>query len=865
MGEVYRARDTRLDRDVAIKVLPNIFNSDPERLLRFHREAKLLAALNHPNIAQLHGLEDSVEGPALVMELVEGMTLGERLTHAPTGLPTDDVVAFARQLAEALDAAHARGIVHRDLKPANVAIAPPGIVKVLDFGLARMAADDDVLQTAQTTALGTREGTVLGTAPYMSPEQAKGERLDARTDLFSLGAVLYEMATGKRAFDGSSATLIIDAILHTPPPRPRSLNPSIPVGLDRLIVRLLERDLTRRYQRASEVVTDLRILARNLDAPRPVRLWQRAGVQLAAAVLLVAAAATATWLSLRTTAAPPAPIAAFEQVTDFPASAAQPSLSADGRLMTFVQGPSWFTGGGEVFVKALPDSEPVQLTHDGFPKMHPVFSPDGSKIAYTVGIPPSKWDTWTVPVLGGDARLWLQNAATLTWVPNGRVMFSETTRGLHMRVVSTTETRDDLRVVYSPEQPQGMVHWSHLSPDGSHVLVVEMEQGTWQRCRVVPFDASSPGQRVGPDGQCISAAWSPDGKWIYTSSLTAGAFHIWRQRFPDGPPAQITNGSNEEEGVSVSPDGRSLLVSVGGSQQAVWLRDRAGERAASGEGYAFVPTLPSAVAEPFSADGRSLFYLTRRGGARVMGPGEQAGELWRTDVETGRSEAVLPGFSVASYDVSADQTQVVFQALDKDNRSHVWLARLDHQLEPRQLAPMVADSPRFGRPDQVFMRARDESGSGFVFELNLQSGELRKVVSTPIEGFISASPDGRWLALRRPATVGNSGDGVVVSTSGIASTTMCRGCEIDWIAAGTRLVVRTRVRPFGNRTIVLPFDDELLKKWPSGGIQTDTDLKGLPILSSESGLLYPGPLPGQYAFTRGTSHRNIYRVPVPPE
>src|SRR5262249_24338193 len=157
---------------------------------------------------------------------------------------------------------------------------------------------------------------------------------------------------------------------------------------------------------------------------------------------------------------------------------------------------------------------------------------------------------------------------------------------------------------------QGMVHWSHLSPDGTQVLVVEMEQGTWQRCRVVPFDASSPGRRIGPDGACISAAWSPDGKWIYTSSLVAGAFHIWRQGFPQGEAAQITNGPDEEEGIVVSPDGASLLASVGRSQQAVWLRGREGERAASSEGYAFLPALPTAVAQPFSADGHSLFYLS---------------------------------------------------------------------------------------------------------------------------------------------------------------------------------------------------------------------------------------------------------------
>ncbi|HEY7187325.1 MAG TPA: serine/threonine-protein kinase, partial [Vicinamibacterales bacterium] len=195
MGEVYRAHDTKLNRDVAIKVLPQVFADDHDRLARFEREAQVLAALNHPNIAHIHGLEESSSGPALIMELVEGPTLADLMIDAPTGLPIDDVVPVAEQIAGALDAAHTRGIVHRDLKPANIKITPAGTVKVLDFGLAKLSEEPDRAQTDQITLFGTREGAVIGTVKYMSPEQARGEALDARTDLFSFGVVLYELAT----------------------------------------------------------------------------------------------------------------------------------------------------------------------------------------------------------------------------------------------------------------------------------------------------------------------------------------------------------------------------------------------------------------------------------------------------------------------------------------------------------------------------------------------------------------------------------------------------------------------------------------------------------------------------------------------
>src|SRR6267378_5348983 len=249
MGEVYRARDTKLGRDVAIKILPEVFTSNPERLARFEREARMLAALNHPHIGAIYGVEDAESVHALVLELVEGDTLGERLRRGP--LPLTDALAIARQIAEALESAHERGIIHRDLKPANVKITPDGTVKVLDFGLAKAASYDGVgfdLEQSPTITVGaTSAGAILGTAAYMSPEQARGKVVDKRTDIWAFGCVLYELLTGKQAFEGESVTETLAAVLKAEPDwtlLPATTPPSIRV----LLRRCLQKDVTRRLR-----------------------------------------------------------------------------------------------------------------------------------------------------------------------------------------------------------------------------------------------------------------------------------------------------------------------------------------------------------------------------------------------------------------------------------------------------------------------------------------------------------------------------------------------------------------------------------------------------------------------------------------
>lgn len=271
MGEVYRARDTKLKRDVAVKVLTREFSRDAGHVLRFNREAELLASLTHPNLAAIYSLGEYEGQPFIVMELLDGQTLKARIESER--IPYSKVLEFAIQISDALHIAHSRGIVHRDIKPANIQITTSGQAKMLDFGIAKLVAEShaDRVSTSAPTAAGmeslTGAGNAIGTVAYMSPEQVRGEELDARTDLFSFGLVLYEMGTGRPAFSGATSGVLLEAILNRAPTAPVQINPAVPRELERIIYRLLEKDRRFRYQSAADLRSDLERLKReSLDS-----------------------------------------------------------------------------------------------------------------------------------------------------------------------------------------------------------------------------------------------------------------------------------------------------------------------------------------------------------------------------------------------------------------------------------------------------------------------------------------------------------------------------------------------------------------------------------------------------------------------
>ena len=853
MGEVYRARDTRLAREVAIKVLPAFYSSDPDRLRRFEQEARAAAALNHPNILAVFQMGTYEGAPYLVSELLEGGTLREQLARSP--LPVRKTIDLGVQVAHGVAAAHEKGIVHRDLKPENLFVTKNGRVKILDFGLAKLTqASFSSGQSAPTATVGTDAAVVMGTVGYMAPEQVRGRRVDYRADIFAFGAILYEMLTGKRAFQKPTSAETMSSILNEEPPGISQIVPNLPPALARVVHRCLEKNPEERFQSASDLAFALEALSDSGVSPghptTPARSASSRWIYAAIAGFLLTTALIAI-LSLRSRNTV-VPATDWVQLTNFPDSVTQPALSSDGRMLTFVRGSSTFTAPGEIYVKILPSGQPVQLTHDNLPKMSPVFSPDGSRIAYTALIGFS-WDTWVVPVLAGQPERWLSNASGLIWAGPEHVMFSEIKSGEHMAIVSATESRGETRDIYVPPHERGMAHRSSLSPDGHWVVVAEMDKGEWLSCRVVPFSGGGASYNVGlPDAPCTNAAWSADGKWIYLSLHGKDNFHIWRQRFPHGLVEQITSGATEEEGVALTPDGRYLITSVGLRQRTVSLHVANADRRVSLEGYAYQPSL--------SPDGKRLYYRVLKGGAS---PALGASELWVADIESGRNEPFFSGIAVTGYELSRDGKRIVFSTNGSGGTSQLWIATTDRTGPPRRIPNAEGDMPHFLPPGEVVFHAI-ENGATLAFRVREDGTGKQELTANDINEVQGTSPDGdfviAWSRGETKAYPSSGGDPMLI---------MDEICSLRWQPDRKFLYlsVRTGMQSAGafGRTYLIPLAaSKLFPPIPPGGFHSESEIASLPgVRIIEAADVFPGPTPGTYAFSRQTVQRNLYRIPLP--
>jgi serine/threonine protein kinase/Tol biopolymer transport system component len=834
MGVVYKARDTQLGRLLALKLLPeSVLVSEASRT-RLLREAQNASALNHPNIATIYQVGEDAGRTYIAMELVEGQSLGALLKR--DGLAFETVIRYGIEISAALAHAHERGIVHRDLKPANIVITADGHAKVLDFGLAKRLSAAELEEATRSQKSLAEAGAIVGTLQYMAPETLRGEAADARTDVWALGVVLYELTS---------------AILRE---QPDPLPQRVPSGLRGVIQRCLAKEREQRYQRAAEARAALEaISSQTVELGTPVKprsARRRMLIGWGVPLILLLGLGAFEWFHLKESTPAPASQESWVQITDFADSAVSPALSPDGRILTFIRGAQTFVGAGQVYAKLLPDGEPVQLTHDGLPKMSPQFSPDGSTIAYMAG----GWNTWIVPVLGGEPRLMLPNAEGLTWIDPGHLLFSEIKTGIHMAVVTATDTRDRSRDVYVPPRERGMAHRSALSPDHKWVLVAEMDNGGWLPCRLVPFDASSTGNPVGPQGAaCTYAAWSPDQKWMYLSSDKGGRFHIWRERFPDGELQQVTSGPTEEEGMAIAPDGGSLITSVGLRESTIWVRDRKGEREVSSQGYAENPR--------FSPDGKKLYYLVRRHG--VSGQ-FVSGELWVANLETGRSERLLPDTLVGGYDISPDGAQVVYSAKDEKNHSHLWLASLDFRFPPRQFSSSISeDQPRWDRAGHIYFRAA-EGKLNFLYRMKFDGSERSKILAIPILEFHAVSPDGRWATVLGQTSGQDAQARLFASPlDGGSPVRICAlYCVSHWTADGKNFMVIMDTTE-GTKTLVAPVSEATgLPALPPAGLATIAEMESVKGAKIIDGPVLLGPTPGLSATVREDVHRNLYRVPL---
>jgi serine/threonine protein kinase/WD40 repeat protein len=549
MGEVYRARDTKLGREVAIKVILDVFAADPDRIARFEREAKVLASLNHPHIAALYGMEESSGQHFLVMELVEGQTLAERLLGGP--MSVEETLPIALQIADALEGAHEKGIVHRDLKPANVKVTPDDRVKVLDFGLAKAIENEkaagSVANSPTLSMMASQAGVILGTAAYMSPEQAKGLPADHRSDVFSFGAVLFEMLTGRQPFQGDTAPEVLASVLVREPDisrLPSDLNPRV----TELVRRCLEKQPKRRWQAVGDVRAELEAIA---AAPRtsavaaapvlpPRSFWRRAMPAVIAAAVVGSLAAAAAW-----TLKPSTPPAVARFSIRLPADQRftvigrrSVAISPDGLLVAYV-------ADRRIYLRPIRDMQgsPLPGAESAEGVSSPVFSPDSRSLAFfSIGDSTLK----RVPVSGGApvTLCFAINPYGVTWSPDG-ILFGQGTGDLRtvMRVPASGGTAQVLITLQPNELPDG----PRMLPGGDSVLftLATTSRATverWDKAQVVVQSVKSGARKLLVNGGS-DARYLPTGHIAYAigGSIYAVAFDL-RTLTVTGEPFPILEG-----------------------------------------------------------------------------------------------------------------------------------------------------------------------------------------------------------------------------------------------------------------------------------------------------------------------------------
>jgi Tol biopolymer transport system component len=718
MGEVYRARDERLGREVAIKILPPDVAGDPERRRRFEREARAVAALNHPGVLALHDVGE-VQGLCfMVTELLEGESLRDRLVRGPA--PFDRVVEWGAAAAEGLAAAHDRGIVHRDVKPENLFLTRDGRLKVLDFGLARELAVAAIGSDERTLSSPTRAGVVLGTLGYLSPEQARSETVDARSDIFSLGCVLYEALSGRRAFAGNTSQDLIASVLRDDPPDLSALRPGAPIGLVAIVRRCLAKERSARFQSASDLAFALRSLPQASGVhpggaaakAHPAQRARLLTVGLAVAFGLAGLAA-GYWLR------PAAGSGARMVLTLTPGLAreASPAISPDGKFVVYLANES---GRTDVWVKFVGGGPAVNVTAGSGLEIQSraavgglQISPDGATIAVRAGQPgePSThWGVWLVPApLGGPPRELVERAAGLRWSPDGqRIAFMRPDPALGDSIVVARRDGSGERVLVPPH-PGFHAHEPAWSSDARWIYFdrgVMPDNAAPTEIWRVPSEGGSAEPVVRTRGVARSPEPTPDGRaLLYAGDQGGGAFNVWWRALDSGRERRLTWGAGDYISPRLSRDGGRLVCEARTSVGSLRMLDLHAANQPLGRpltGGGADDTAPS-----ISRNGRIAFSSARNGTV----------DIWTSNGDGGNPRPLTSDAEIDSLPaISPDGNRVAFVS-DRGGRRGLWLVSTGGGA-PRELAPAdIVNRPSWSPDGRRLVYAAEEADGRFALWL----------------------------------------------------------------------------------------------------------------------------------------------------